>query len=240
MRVGDSVTHALKQRDALPERQAAGVGPVGDRLPVDELHHQKRISALGPTAVDYASHVGVLDPGEQAAFALESPLRVERCGQADELDGGALLVGGVRTVSRVDDAHASLAEHVVEVPRSDLLPCLAPRVFAKRRRRLESRQLAGQLVEMVGIETPRGRRAPGERARHLRWSKGARPARLKSSRSDRRPNRRLRRIGREGRGRASSEWRFSWICVAERQSATSNRFGVRRDRREGRRGSRAL
>ena len=72
VRVGNGLEHDTKERHALGHAHLRGVAVAVDALPVHELEHEVRLAAGRDAGVEQAGDVGVREPCQELAFALET------------------------------------------------------------------------------------------------------------------------------------------------------------------------
>ena len=132
--VGDRVADPEEEAKTLLDAQAARVAPCGDRLAVDELHHQVRRAVVRAASVEETGHAGVRQPGENLALRTET-LGEQRAGYTapNQLDRGPCLVGAIGTLGEVDRSHPAFPDRLENPPGA------------------ETRAFHGPLLERLGL-----------------------------------------------------------------------------------------
>ena len=90
------VLHGLADRDEQlqpgPHREPLPVAVVGDRLALDQLHHEERLVGLGGAAVEDAGDVGVVHQGQRLPLGVEPGQDRPRVhADLDQLEGDLAL-----------------------------------------------------------------------------------------------------------------------------------------------------
>ncbi len=115
-----------------------------DGLALDELHHEIRQSLRGGAAVEQSGDIGMLEARQDLALIAEALHHKGRIlTDSDQLDRDLLLIRIIGSDRTVDIAHASRADLLDELVRTDVLahPRVGPWDFGKAagncRRRIE-------------------------------------------------------------------------------------------------------
>src|SRR5262249_16948006 len=105
MRVADGLADLEEELDARPERGSV-LAKVGvERLAVDVLENEVRVTAVAHAAVDETGDPGVIEAREDRALAVETRLELRRRGE--ELDRDALRERPVDALGEIHGAHAA-------------------------------------------------------------------------------------------------------------------------------------
>ena len=101
-------------------RQSLAVAVIGDRLALNELHHEERLAGLGGAAVEHAGDVGVVHQGECLPLGVEaSEDRARVHADLDQLERD-LAFDWCGLACPINGAHAPLAEDFEQrVPAGD-------------------------------------------------------------------------------------------------------------------------
>ena len=107
----------------LVERQRALLQAIGERLALEQLHHQEVRVALVPD-VEQRADVGMVERGDRLRLALEAlaALVVLREADGKDLDGDAAVEAGV--LPAPDLAHAAGADRRLKLVRPEPRPGL--------------------------------------------------------------------------------------------------------------------
>ena len=108
--VGDRLRHVMRDVERLVERQRTyAIDAIGERLALDELHHEEIETVLVADVVQHAD-VGVVEPRDGDGLALEALAEALVFGQPgrNHLDGDHAVEAGV--AAAIDLAHAADAE----------------------------------------------------------------------------------------------------------------------------------
>ena len=177
MGVLDGAAHRPEQGHPFPGPHSLRRAEVGDRLPLDVLHHQVGLAVLGRSAVEHRGDVRMLEARQDLSLLAEAPIEVLGVAPApDQLQRDDLAERIVVAHGPVDRAHAAVRDGVEDLVGTDPLPAgIGPaRVFGAA----------------VGVEP--GRPARGSRSPPRARPAGCRPRgaarrRLRTLRPGRRP-----------------------------------------------------
>ena len=147
----DRIAHRTHQVQARGRRELLVAAVVGDRPPLDVLHHQEGPSVGGDAAVEQTCDVRMLQRGQDPTLLAEA-LEEDRVvsGPPQELHGAGLFESCIRALDAVDHSHAPRAEPFSQSPAPD------PPGLGGRFLRLVGDEVGGQ-AGGVGLEGPRGR-----------------------------------------------------------------------------------
>ena len=111
MQVADRLHHPEEESETTAEIELLGLGPGGDRKPVDPLKDEVGPPLAGQAPVEKAGDPRVVETGEQLAFGQEPrPQRRLLQVEVEELDRHAVLELTVGALGQVDRSHAAPAE----------------------------------------------------------------------------------------------------------------------------------
>ena len=89
-----------------------------DRCALDIFHRHIRPTIGGHSAIDQAGNSGVLQPGEQAAFALEHRPVIGRL-DPQQFERDRLIKTSVTPVRQIDFAHPAAPDQLLDLERPD-------------------------------------------------------------------------------------------------------------------------
>ena len=136
VRLRDCGEYFEKQAQARTDIETLGVAVDVDRLALDVLEHEVRLTRVGDAGVDQSRDVRMRKSREEAALATKAFLaRSAYQGRVQELDGYPAFEAPVAATREPDTAHPALAELFFQRVR-------AKRVALERARRRERRQRA--------------------------------------------------------------------------------------------------
>ena len=123
MGVAHRGAYALEEPEPCDDVERVPIAVLVDRFPFDVLHDQERQAVLGRAAIENPRDVGMIEPCQDLALALEAPghfLAVEPA--LDDLDGDLLFEGLVGTRGQIHPAHPTAAEFAHHAIRADAPP----------------------------------------------------------------------------------------------------------------------
>ena len=116
VRVLHRIANLQKKGKSFTNRQRASVAIRGERLALDVLHHEVRLSILRDPAVQERRDVRMRQVGENLSFAPEASLRrIARGLCAEQFDGDAFAILVISTRCFVHRAHASHTDEALDI-----------------------------------------------------------------------------------------------------------------------------